>query len=564
LISRLSSDLLETRARALEEIKGRWESWSDADLGKLRALVDSKNADLASNARAAVAHIELRRKYSEIPPEVWTAFPELAALLDKGDPEAVGRMLQSMAEKVTRKALSLRAVLPAALEFMEDDRDTKIGSGFFSGGREHTYEVNDLARDLLWDGAPGLARQKSVADARAWWRKHKGKTDREWHLDGLSQEDEILRAASLVRLAALKDATLHPKLIEALKGIASQDGLRLVKGSFNDLPAGQLLPELRGRLKVSNLDMRLDLISAISDIKDPGAEELLIEAFDDGEQRFKAWYGRIAEPRVCDFAGLLLESRLHPDEELPDWPDSVRARDQKLEELRNLWRKKRGLPPIPFPGPGIVPVAPGRVAELIPDLTHESAERRLDSLKRLSQLGPGAWGPFQDLVAAASPPAKDRLVKAATDWSNALRSVKAENDEAREYVKLLEAGLHQPFDFPAFHQKVLGAWYDDGALIGLEVDIKRGADGRGVTISLKVVKAKKPGVEPKTIRIYAGGSGCVLNCKRKWFDEQMQKDFDEDLLSAMRSGPEKQAGFRLYLRKAGPDGKPLPDFDPDE
>ena len=562
LIHRLADDFPEVRDRARGIIQNRWESWTDADLAKLRKEMDSKNANLAVNAKAAVAHIETRRKFKEIPEEIWKAYPDIASMLDKGPPDKIGQMFLDMEAKIEKGELSARAVLPAALEFIADDRDTEIKSGFFSGGREHTYLVDRLAHGLIWSHAPAMAEFETADEARAWWRKNKAKTDKEWHLDGLTHKDQMVRAVSMNRLVALNDPTLYPRLLETFKSIDSEDGLGAVRNSLAKLPPAMILPELRSRMRDKRIDMRLAVMSAIQTIPGVLAEEILVEAMEDSSQRFGAMYIHIAHPRVCDWAGICLAERIKLDLKEFDWPESLRARDRKLEEIKNEWRKSRGLPPIPYLGPGVVAVAPEKVVALIPELVDDSAEKRTGGQRRLSQLGPGAWRPLQDCIGAASPPSKARLEEAARNWSNAVRSITADNEAATAYVKLLEPGLHLPFDFEAFLQKILGAWVEDENLIGLQADVTRGSDGRGISVALEVVKAKKPGVQQKTIRMDGPGSGCVLNWKREWFDNEVRKYFAK-FLSAM-SDPECADAVNLYLRKAGPEGKRLAGFDPEE
>jgi hypothetical protein len=286
-----------------------------------------------------------------------------------------------------------------------------------------------------------------------------------------------------------------------------------------------------------------------------GVEETLVQAFEDPEQEFKCmrWFGSvgIGQARVCDIAGMRLAIRMKIDHEF-QWPGSVDARDKNLEEIRNRWRKDRGLPLLSFHGPGIVLVGSARVVELVPELTGDKVDRRTSAIRRLSELGPGAWKALQAEIAAALEPGKTLLADAARTWANSLRSVVAESDGASGLIGGLQEGLHQSLDRGAI-EKVLLKWFDDPTLSRLTVDLTRGGNGRGFTISVKATKFAKPGFMPQTVSVSCDGTMYFRRWNRKSIEEETQNWF-EKLDEEMKN--DLDVPFEVYLRlqRAGPEG----------
>jgi hypothetical protein len=240
----------------------------------------------------------------------------------------------------------------------------------------------------------------------------------------------------------------------------------------------------------SNVRLKWIAIAATWDVQGPRAESTLVEAFDEPDQELGALYGwgdfTLDGPRLCDLAGFILSIKLKAEKEF-DWPASLRLRDRNLEAIRNRWRKANGLPEIQFAGPGITLVPAEKVAALTEELTHDSAEKRASGIRGLSKLGPGAWLPFQALMAESRGVTKERLEYALNQWTKTIRSVSASSDAATKYAEILNRRQHRTLDFALLREEVVRPWFNDKSQGELTVEFRRGFDGPGISIVVDVV-----------------------------------------------------------------------------
>jgi HEAT repeat protein len=557
IISRLGSEALGERESAQAELMNRWEAWTAGELDKLRKVTSSPDAETAARSKAVVEYIGLRRHFPLIPTETWKHFPDLRVLIKGGDPGKIGRLLQDMDEASKRGEISPRALVPAAVEFIEDDRDTGVGTGCWSMGREHTYLVRQLASGLIWDSSPCLADLDSKEEALKWWRANAHKSDKDWNLDGLVHKEDRVRAESVVRLARLKDPTLTEALFASIKGIHDEYAFERAAKSLLHLPPKALLPQLHDRLKDENLDLRTRALDLIVRVDDPRSHEILIETLEDPAQRVGDYYGAIANPRICDVAGQLLAKALDIGETPFDWPESVRARDRHLEKIRNAWRVAHRMSETPLPGMPKA-ISSQQLDELLPGLLHDSTQQRIVAQKKLSQLGPGAWPTLRLEIRKSNGVAKERLNEASRYLCQSVQSITAHDDTARAFTQRIQSLMHRPFDFEVFHKEVLAAWFEDKAYAKLKLVVTREEDGRGASISVEALKNKNPDSDLYGFWVWNLGSGALWTWKRKNFDEEMRKQFS-GIMSAEVEGPDGQAGLVLSLIKVGPDEKSLAD-----
>jgi hypothetical protein len=134
--------------------------------------------------------------------------------------------------------------------------------------------------------------------------------------------------------------------------------------------------------------------SRISEPVREAIEELLIAALDDREERAGmsgTWNGKsFSDPRVCDLAGHVLHQFL-PDRYSFDLSAPLEQRDRNLVELKNVWRRAHGQPPLPLPARPVIPtVADERLLPLVEKFLHGPADEQAKAEQQIHQLGLGA------------------------------------------------------------------------------------------------------------------------------------------------------------------------------
>jgi hypothetical protein len=217
--------------------------------------------------------------------------------------------------------------------------------------------------------------------------------------------------------------------------------------------------------------------------------------------------------------------------------------------IRNRWRKANGLPPIPFAGPGIALVPAEKVAALVADLTHDSAEKRAAGIRGLSVLGPGAWSPLRSLIAENRGVAKERLESALKAWTRTVRSVSARRDAAIPYAAALSRRQHRTLDFKALLDEVVRPWFDDNSEIELIVDCKRGFDGPGISIVVNVVRSPDRDVPRQISLNYQPSGGGVLDYDWAKLEEALA---ERNCRRVLEGEFEEPASFELRLKKSYP------------
>ena len=229
----------------------------------------------------------------------------------------------------------------------------------------------------------------------------------------------------------------------------------------------------------------------LSRIESPEALDALAGMLDDPETQNCSGQihgAAIDHPRFGDVGGILLASRLKLNADF-NWICSRRQRDVNLAIIRNAWRGKKGLPPLPVPSLDPAPVAREKVSPLLADLTEDDEGRRSKATEALLQLGAGAWKPLQQSIAEASGKSKERLEAAALTVANAVRSVVAKGD-AEGLASRLRERLHAPLRI-ADLEAMGDGWFHDPGMAELELEIDRDREGRGISIVVSVRKEQK-------------------------------------------------------------------------
>jgi len=133
---------------------------------------------------------------------------------------------------------------------------------------------------------------------------------------------------------------------------------------------------------------------------------LLVRCLDDDEEPFGWGIGNgdklCSDPRVCDVAGNAL-AEVWKKPHLFDLFATRQVRDRQLFELKNLWRKKQGQPPLPLP-------TPRKVAALSAEKVHPLCEAVLAA--RTERERRAALGRLENLGLPAVPALRNFLTKA--------------------------------------------------------------------------------------------------------------------------------------------------------
>ena len=232
-------------------------------------------------------------------------------------------------------------------------------------------------------------------------------------------------------------------------------------------------------LKTGSLGLKVHVLDGYARNESPEPLDVLAEALGDPEVHYASGttYGAtISNPRIGDLAGILLAERLKV--KVPfEWTSSQRRRSVNLGLIRNGWRRKKGLPPLPVPSLEPPPVDSARVQPLLEKiLANDDA-----AIEELCRLGPGAWGPLQ-----ARRRDSKGLSPAASAFARSLRGVEAQA-AAEDLARSLKGRLDTPLRLEDL-QAIGAAWFQDPRLSEIELEVEREDMGRGVFIALRVKK----------------------------------------------------------------------------
>jgi hypothetical protein len=234
-------------------------------------------------------------------------------------------------------------------------------------------------------------------------------------------------------------------------------------------------------------------------------EQLLVAELDDTEERSGmsgSWNGkRFSDPRICDAAGHVL-NQLAPDKYAFDLSAPLVGRDRAIIELKNAWRKERGLALLPAPVPKkIDPVPNEKLLPLVdkllqaPDLERKTIESQIESL------GLGALPGILQLLEKATKKEDrailDRLsrrVACIVDEAVFAESAVRPDDALAAKLKAMKG---KPFDPDSFLELMrLSVKNLPKGAFALRFSVDRAGDGTGVTIKVDLLdeaRAKKLG-----------------------------------------------------------------------
>ena len=554
LIARLSADDLETRERAQGEIQDRWKTWTETDVALLEKAAASKNAEAALRTRAAFERVSFFRtipeetwllipdlgtvfikndlqevlellqklwtRTGELRVSVWGAVPVLIQFMeDRRRPEAPSNSLVHMFSVMELARPKLDHLVPAISEMKSreearawwkrhgDEPEREWHLPLLTSLNERTRAIAVSRLVALKDASLNerlLGTLKSFTDEKCcveamwtFWVQPDG-TNAEGLKPFLADPRPRVRfeAARRVHRALPKESI--DAVIEILEH-PERMAYPVVNGEFRPVDVFHWLAQTNDERGLSfifrsvgsgSVHAKFDAISTVAQQREPRADEALVRAFDDPERLIRDVISFGSPPRVCDWAAQKMMNRIRMFTPL-QWNGSHRDRDANLALVFNQWRKSQGLPAIPFLGPGIAAVTPEQLEAVIPDLIHADAARRSAGVRKLSELGAGAWMPLQEKIAKLGPAEKGRLEEASRGFSNTLRKVWVKNEAAAPFAERLRKRLHEPFDVDGFLKEIAETWFDDPAWRKLTIAVSRGQDGRGVSIDVEAERGAR-------------------------------------------------------------------------
>jgi hypothetical protein len=211
-----------------------------------------------------------------------------------------------------------------------------------------------------------------------------------------------------------------------------------------------------------------------------------------------SWGGKsFSDPRICDMAAHVLWMRW-PNKYRFDLAAPVAVRDQQLLQLKNIWRKERGLP-------ALAPPEAVRITRMSEDelrplwtsiLQAANDSERAKAASAVEARGLGALPAARRLLDAVpkdSPlrPALERMVRR---LSTMVREVAIETTELPDdhpLARALKASKGKPLGSAQFVELILAYTRQPLATIpGITLAVERAGDDTGIVIKLTRVKQR--------------------------------------------------------------------------
>jgi hypothetical protein len=309
----------------------------------------------------------------------------------------------------------------------------------------------------------------------------------------------------------------------------------------------RVFPVLRKLLNEGDFEVKQDVLSAIGDLEDPRAEGMLLEVLSDTDRSSEPLdVGTIINPRMCDDAGWYLSRRMKLEDRFA-WGEKTDDRDKNLAEIWKLYREGKGLPPAPFVLPGTTVVLPEEVSALLPDLASEEISAQRRALKKLSQLGGGAWPQIQERIKESQGQTRKRLEDVALAFANTLRKVDA-TEESKSYAKCLLDHLHEPLDVESFFREIIEPWFGDPACTRIRVEVSREPGGRGFKVKLDITKGDPKGPTPDNLDWHSHHHGMSARYTKDMFDHAW-KEYLEPLRISLQPGNDGPFDEAMDMKK---------------
>lgn len=231
-------------------------------------------------------------------------------------------------------------------------------------------------------------------------------------------------------------------------------------------------------------------------------EKLLVAELEDTEERTGSggsWAGQsYQDPRVCDFAGMVLWMRgaeRFPFELGADQP----TRDRQRFTIINRWRSEHGLTPLDAPAARRIEPAPARITKpLLDRLVSTDPKARLRAAKKLEAIGlaalPALEERLHDLDASSAIAAEVAALTTRVGCIVAVTSVTADSvAPTTTFVNALRALEGKPLTAHGFVDLVkLAIRENPKDAHGAKIEATRSDDGFGVTLVVTFLAVEPP------------------------------------------------------------------------
>jgi hypothetical protein len=303
LLRGLTSEKIEIRNQSEKEILTRWKSWTDLDLSKLDEAARLKEAEAAGRAKQCLEAIRL---YRVIPETIWKAFPNAGSTLRQGSADEVAEFIDLLREKWRGRELHTRDLLPVLICSLGDNRPTTRGTPL------RALKVRDHVYNLLYDAVPRFNFDTKPEAVQTWWEENRSKPESGWYLPELTDKSEWRRAQAIQRLFALEDASLYPRLFQALKTIREVHGFLIAVRDASRLRQETVQLEFAPYLQDSRLEVRFLAAKLIAPFDRRTAIDSLLSTVDKPESLRSDAGALPPQYKIVDWLAATKDDRVFP------------------------------------------------------------------------------------------------------------------------------------------------------------------------------------------------------------------------------------------------------------
>lgn len=372
-----------------------------------------------------------------------------------------------------------------------------------------------------------------------------------------------------------------PAMMQEWKKVRDyNDSIEQLIGFLASSGRSEAIQALGTNLRWRDVDVRLEVVEAFGGLNGmdennwkknaavcTAVEDLLAAELDDTERRLGMAMGwgdkSFDDPRICDIVGQILAPHLGKNYNF-DKSVPLAKRDLQRLELKNIWRKMRGLPPVSSPPRIVVPRVSDEVMKpLLTQIVNAENDAAQKAIATVEARGLGALPAVKEQLSRLEPkhPARSRLTTLAKRLACTVRSIVLHPQSLpldRRLSERLNALKGKPLTSKNFVGVMLAVTnHLPSGAGGISLSADRLGDDTGVTITVRLVRAKPPkkGAEKEwSIRESVSvGEGTLLNAGGGSMDYVYGKTSDayDDLIKevdkALQASPEEPFQVRASV-----------------